>query len=89
MESVGTALSIHQVSVATFLIVKSCFICSGQREIGLLRSLEMLDNKHPVTQHYYPEEQISTAVGPQNPHFNIMPTLRMSGDVPLRCCVSS
>jgi len=48
----------------------------------LVQSLEMSDNKHPVTV-LQPRRAISTALWPENPHFKIMQTLRMSGAVPL------
>jgi len=44
MESVGTAASIHQVFAAIFSSLCSHFVFSGQREMKLLQSLEMLAN---------------------------------------------
>lgn len=81
MESVGAAASIHQVFVAIFLSLCSHFIFSGQREMRLLQSLEMLDSKHPFTQHCNSEEQSQLQWGLKNPHFNIVLTLRLSGAV--------
>jgi hypothetical protein len=89
MVSVGRAASYHQEFVAIFLSLCSHFIFDSPREMRLLQSLEMLDNKQSVTQHCNPKEQISTAMGDKNPHCNIMLTLGMSGAVPLQLHVLS
>lgn len=48
---------IHPPGVIFFLSLCSHFIFSGKRKMRLLQSLEMSDRKHPVIQHYNPEEQ--------------------------------